>query len=196
MKRCIQCDFVYEDDQVLCDMDRSELAYEPTLHPFERNAAPETGGGSARSKWKSVAALPVVVFILGAVLFVGNYSTNRSTPQVATQPATIVVDQPADQPVTPHPVVEAPVVESPVPEPPVVETKTSEKQPPQIPSNNVKASKGAAPVVKPSPTRMRPATPRRVERKPSPAKANHRKESKLGGFLKKTTRLIKKPFKL
>ncbi|MGH9968427.1 MAG: hypothetical protein ACREBG_11450 [Pyrinomonadaceae bacterium] len=195
MKRCIQCDFVYEDDQVLCDMDGSDLAYEPTLHPFERNAAPETGGGSTRSKWKSIAALPVVVFILGAVLFVGNYSAHRPTPQAAHQPTKVVVDQATDQPATPNPVVETPVVEPPVAEPPVVETTPAKQQPPQIPANNVKASKGAAPILKPSPARIRPATPPRVERKPLPAKANHKKESKIGGFLKKTSRLIKKPFK-
>jgi hypothetical protein len=39
MKLCSQCEFIYEDDQELCDMDGAQLVYEPTLdHVF-----PKTG---------------------------------------------------------------------------------------------------------------------------------------------------------
>ena len=38
MKLCSQCEFIYEDDQELCDMDGAQLVYEPTLeHVFPRN---------------------------------------------------------------------------------------------------------------------------------------------------------------
>ena len=39
MKLCSQCEFIYEDDQELCDMDGAQLVYEPTLdHVFPNNA--------------------------------------------------------------------------------------------------------------------------------------------------------------
>src|SRR6476660_6657057 len=39
MKLCSQCEFIYEDDQELCDMDGAELVYEPTLErAFPNNA--------------------------------------------------------------------------------------------------------------------------------------------------------------
>src|SRR2546423_6633728 len=39
MKLCSQCEFIYEDDQELCDMDGAQLVYEPTLERvFPNNA--------------------------------------------------------------------------------------------------------------------------------------------------------------
>ena len=38
MKLCPQCDFIYEDDQSLCDMDGRELVYYPGPGPLETNS--------------------------------------------------------------------------------------------------------------------------------------------------------------
>ena len=34
MKRCLQCEFVYEDEQSVCDMDGSELVHEADSLPL------------------------------------------------------------------------------------------------------------------------------------------------------------------
>ena len=35
MKRCPQCEFVYEDEQTVCDMDGSELLHEALSLPLQ-----------------------------------------------------------------------------------------------------------------------------------------------------------------
>jgi hypothetical protein len=171
MKRCIQCDFVYEDDQRVCDMDGADLAFEPTLHPFGVDATPETAGGSGKAKWKSMAALPIALFMLGAVFFVGNQSSPSTEPHAANQPATAAPVEPSANP----------VVETPPAEP----SPSAEVSP--------AAESSASPVVKASTARSRSAA--RAERRPAPAPTSPKRESTIGGFWKKTSRILKKPFK-
>jgi hypothetical protein len=41
MKRCSQCDFIFEDDQELCDFDGTELTTFPEPTPFAQNISPK-----------------------------------------------------------------------------------------------------------------------------------------------------------
>ena len=96
MKLCPQCDFIYEDDQVFCDMDGKELVYGHAPGIIEQNAAiPATV--STRSQSRRFAFAAVAGVALPALLFVGyfarthqsrsgsaNPSSNQSTPGATT----------------------------------------------------------------------------------------------------------------
>ena len=68
MKVCSQCEFIYEDDQSLCDMDGAALIYDPAPRALTQVAAPESGPPLANSRWKRLAATAVAGIVLGTVL--------------------------------------------------------------------------------------------------------------------------------
>ena len=88
MKRCPQCDFVYEDDQSLCDMDGSELfhaAQTLPLPPLESVATEPAsialGPASqpVKTKRTSFAVTAIAAVVLMTVLFMVYYAvTHRS----------------------------------------------------------------------------------------------------------------------
>lgn len=96
MKLCPQCDFIYEDDQVFCDMDGKELAYGHAPGIIEQSAAIPTTV-STRSQSRRFAFAAVAGVALTALLFVGyfaethqsrsgsaNPSSNQSSPGATT----------------------------------------------------------------------------------------------------------------
>ncbi len=175
MKRCSQCDFIYEDDQHLCDMDGHELVYEPTLNPVQLDIATKPLPRSATAGARRQALAAGVAVLIAIVLSVG-YSalTRESAPQHTKAPATEVIPAPPPQPDQPAP---TPAV-SPTPSPSLEKTRVS-------PSSK-------SPIALSTP---RLSDSRRERIRPQPARANHKKESRIGGFLKKTGNLLKKPFK-
>jgi hypothetical protein len=179
MKRCSQCDFVYEDDQSLCDMDGAELVYEPTLYPLPASAATTSSDPLVKTHWRSFALTAGATIILGAFLSIGFYGFTNRTEQQASSATTTASPESAPQPVI---------------APPDMAATPSHSESPASPAANVKARSGAAQAVKPSPVPFRSPAPKEVK-KPLPAKANQEKESKVGSLLKKTGRILKKPFK-
>ena len=185
MKRCPQCDFAYEDDQSLCDMDGSALVYATRELPLiSENAAmpvPAPPAPLAKSRRRRYGVLPLAGVFLGTALSLAAYVvTHRTVPQ-DTKHAPVSVTA-APQPAPPA----APPTPAPTPTP-IANAKAAGSAPP-------KAAKRAAPTVKPSPT---PApSPRREANKPKPENAKNKKESKLGSILKKAGRILKKPFEL
>lgn len=184
MKRCSQCDFIYEDDQHLCDMDGHELVHEPTLHPLQINAAnaatkPPTRPVKSRARRLALAAAAAV--LLGTVLSVG-YSgfTSEYAPQNTKAPSTNVIRAPQSAP--DH-----------TPATPAVSPTPSPSHSPRLEKTRVRPTI-ASPVARSTP-RFRSTAPRREMARSQPAKANHKKESGIGGFLKKTGRILKRPFK-
>lgn len=187
MKRCSECDFIYEDDQHVCDMDGHELIYEPTLQPLQiraANLATEPSTRSVKSGARRQALAAAVAVLIATVLSVG-YSgfTNEYAPQNTKAPSTNIIGTPQfvpDRiPATPA------VTPSPTPAPAPSYSPRSDK-------TKVTANR-AAPVVRSTPRLRSPALRQETTRSPV-AKANH-KESRIGGFLKKTGRILKKPFK-
>src|SRR5262245_60285295 len=91
MKRCSQCEFVYEDDQARCDMDGSDLVYEPTLYPMAETAlAVTTPPMKLRSR--SFVLTAVATVIMGLFLGIGFFGLSYrselpSSPTPATEPA-------------------------------------------------------------------------------------------------------------
>ena len=166
MKRCPQCEFIYEDDQSLCDMDGVLLVFDsrklPNLHALATvPAVPKT---HRRNRAVPAFATLVLALVLSMVYYV---STRQPTYTPPSQPSALSIAPVAIPTPEPQPTAEpAPVVEEPEPEP------ATAKQP----------------VSKP-PTKAKTAS--QTQRTTEPKK----EDSKVNSILKKTGRILKKPFK-
>jgi hypothetical protein len=167
MKRCPQCEFIYEDDQSLCDMDGILLVFDSQKLPKP--------GKSEKSQLRNRILTVFAVLVLTSVLFLVYYvathqrkvtpSSDSGTAVNATQPAstdTAVATEPENKVITPEPRSE--------PKPEV--TKTT-------PNTDLK----------------KPATTPKANPKKVSSSQPQENDSKIGSFVKKTGRLLKKPFK-
>lgn len=78
MKHCPQCDFIYEDDQSVCDMDGKELVPSPAVVSDQDLATPVSAapvpvsdvlpGESAGRRWRNLALL--TLFVLATLILV------------------------------------------------------------------------------------------------------------------------------
>ncbi|CAN5537632.1 hypothetical protein BH20ACI3_BH20ACI3_34730 [soil metagenome] len=102
MKRCPQCDFIYEDEQHLCDMDGYELVYEPNFQPLPisgSHLSTKPPVQLVKSARRRLMLWFAIVFLLGTALFVG-YSgfTSKFAPQTIKSPSTNVIKDPQPPP--------------------------------------------------------------------------------------------------
>lgn len=109
MKRCTQCEFIYEDDQSLCDMDGKELVYDAgpiafaggfssTSTNIQANAAKKPASLRAPSQLRRFAVLALAGVLLAALLFVVYYAlTNRSRASNRNQSSNQTSDHSLDQ---------------------------------------------------------------------------------------------------
>ena len=175
MKRCPQCEFIYEDDQSLCDMDGVLLVFDsrtlPNTHALATVPAVPDRSQPRRNRAVPVFASLVLALVLGMVYYV---STRRSAP--APVSAT-TVSNPAPEVTEPAPATEPP---------PPVEEPTLEPQPATVPE--------AKPAATQSPTK-KSATKTTATSQPKPTSEAKKEENKVGSILKKTGRILKKPFK-
>jgi hypothetical protein len=178
MKRCPQCEFIYEDDQSLCDMDGVLLVLDtrnlPNFHALATVPPPPAPPQQRRNRVVPVFASLTLALVLGLVYYV---STQPKAVQNAYTPADTATTSSAVPEVVPTPEAQpsasqAPVVEEPKPEP--------TKQPAAVPDKKtpVKATSKAA-----SSTTSKTSV------------APKKEDSKVGSILKKTGRILKKPFK-
>ena len=178
MKRCPQCEFIYEDDQSLCDMDGVLLVFDSrTLPNTQALTTVTTKPSPKRNRAVPAFATVILALVLGMVYYV---STQRKTAESAyTPPATVeAAAAPVESPVQ----VSAP---EPEPQPAVEEPKAEESKPDAIkPAAATVPAKKASIKVSTVP-QTKPAT---TEKKDD--------DSKVGSFFKKTGRILKKPFKL
>lgn len=176
MKRCPQCEFIYENDQSLCDMDGRELVYERGALILPENAVPPER--TAKSRWRSFAILPTGGVALGAALFLFDSApTRHPTPESGARPSVEVAAAPQPAPNT-------------VPAPPVVAVAP----PARPPIIKVRATVRATAAASPSPPPAPSPVAKREEKKSKPENETGKKGSKLGSILKKTGRILKKPF--
>lgn len=171
MKRCPQCEFIYEDDQSLCDMDGVLLVFDsrtlPNVHalatvPASPKAAPR------RNRAVPAFATLVLALVLGMVYYV----STRQAGYPPTVPPSTLGTAPVTIP-TPEPSL------APTPEPTPVEEEV--KAPP-------------APVKKPATKATASVTQTKRATEPKAAEPK-KEESKVNSILKKTGRILKKPFK-
>jgi hypothetical protein len=179
VKWCPQCNFIYEDDQRLCDMDGTELVH--YSRPLPENPSPQRASQPAKSSSKVFAMVAISGVVLGFLLFFLFYVfTPQPPPQNANLSSSKVTTGPQS----------APNLRLPAP------AASATRPPSKAPITNVNASESPARIVRASPANSLSPTPKREEKKPKPENANPKKESKLGSILKKTGRVLKKPFKL
>jgi hypothetical protein len=174
MKRCTQCEFIYEDDQSLCDMDGVLLVLDdrnlPSLHALAPVPKVPVKAQAKRNRAVPAFATLILALVLGMVYYVSIHrraAQHTYTPSAAAattpEPAPVVNPTPEPQP---SPELQAPVPEEPKPAP--------AKQPEAKPG-------------KKQPVKTAPATEIKTEPK--------KEDSKVGSILKKTGRILKKPFK-
>jgi hypothetical protein len=243
MKRCPQCEFIYEEGQRLCDMDGVELVHDPV-------ELPRNGPSKQRKVAKSILqlfAIALPAMLLGSVLVYGSMAQNAQTTQPAEgiDASETTADVDASAPAEPpsQTLGDAPTAETTKPDEPSVQSaeaddsqgsaNKSSSSEPSTPSDTSSApptaqrypdnatdgnstmkgprlndageapsrtatSRDGKPIIEPS----QPAA-RREARKPRPAAASQNsqpknahqsKSTKIGTFLKKTGRFLKKPF--
>src|SRR5690349_1046799 len=173
MKRCPKCEFIYEDDQSLCDMDGVLLVLDARTLP--NHHALQTVPAAARTAGKRNRAVPafatlILALVLGMVYYVSTQRTATQNADIPAQPTAATTSKPVPE-IQPAPASEAqPPAEEPKPAPP----------------------KPAAATVAAVPVKKAPAKPALTPAKPKPEEK--KEDSKVGNLLKKTGRILKKPF--
>ena len=186
MKRCPQCEFIYEDDQSLCDMDGVLLVFDsrtlPNLHALATVSAPMPDKAQRRSRMVPAFATLLLMLVIASVYYVTSLRSsgvnNLSSATVTSAPveASAPPEQAAQPPVEPQ--AEAPAA---VPQP----TPEANEKPETHPTTSPKPA--AVPLKKAT---AQPAPVRSPE--PEPPKKD---DSKVGSILKKTGKILKKPFR-
>jgi len=99
MKLCPQCDFIYEDDQSVCDMDGKDLVSNPgrvvTEQDFatlvsatpvlESDVLPMEPAGRRRRNFALVTAVGLVLAALFIVIYLARMQTDRSAGEIPPQ---------------------------------------------------------------------------------------------------------------
>jgi len=170
MKRCPQCEVIYEDDQLLCDLDQFELVPDSlALVPIVKKQP---------NRLRTFAGIGVALVLIG--MFVLGLLTLRLTLR-SNSPSSPVLDLPSDDRTASAPHQTEPL-----------ESQSPSDEPNQSPADRPPPTARAksAPVANPS--------KQETNRKPRLQTAQNptqKKESKVESALKKTGRLLKKPFK-
>ena len=223
MKRCPHCEFIYEDDQSLCDMDGRTLVYDQV---FSVSHSPAVANeiSARQSPFRGIAAPTAVGLLLAGVICIGYYvslgvlgpATENHIVQIPAHQADL------NQPVQNYSMLSffsAGWASSFEESSETISQSTSTDVPSDVQLETLdKASHAhrtasddrleSARTVPPLP-RLRPL-PRLPNAKPLDRKAASaatssqtlrpsapaKKDSKIGSFLKKTGRALSKPFKL
>ena len=194
MKRCPQCEFIYEDDQGSCDMDGVRLVADSQLLSDSGFASIDVGSlvaSAQAAQWRSFALPAVGAAILGVVLFLVYFvSTHQTAPQnTHYSSAQVTVDSPS-----------AAAQSAPNPElmQPAAATSRIDAEPTASPLESIEPAASAKHSSAPSAT----SDTKREEKKRKQNRAIRRsnstdskKDSKVGSFLKKAGNILKKPFK-
>lgn len=221
MKRCPQCEFIYNDDQNLCDMDGSGLVYDDALATLPYSALPVNDLHVGKSGTR-VFALPAVAGLaLAALICLGYYAAPRLIAQPETRRSSESQQlQNSPAPETAPPVndpsrrttepAEPPDISKPVgdqsaePASPIQRTLSTaalvEKPDKRLTiSRRLSPLRGIPPLRRLPPANVGSATSENSvstrELRAEVAGMNRRKESGVRSFLKKTGRILKKPFK-
>ena len=190
MKRCPQCEFIYEDDQSLCDMDGALLVFDARTLPNLHALATVDGPVAPKAHWRhrtfpAMAAL-ILATVLSLVYFV---STQRIAPVSAPVPS-----------LPTSPLSNASTTNAPAVNDTAVSTKDEttpakdESNPEPAKTNSTAAATSIATTNTASPAAAKKANAKTPTTQPKPEEPK-KDDSKVGSILKKTGRLLKKPFK-
>lgn len=219
MKRCPQCEFIYEDEQNCCDMDGIDLVFDESTLPGTR---PAPRLKLTARKFHRTGVLSILGVVLGVVvLAIGYASLERAVSQssaiVPTQDVG-AMQQPAPEPSPQRPLKETPTDEkaNAVASPEDETTNSSHKAHPSklrdnktsptlaqskqkltlpvLPRASVQTKTTKTFIVAPQPRVAATGESRTVPAKPQAAPS--RKDSKVVSIMKKTGRILSKPFRL
>jgi hypothetical protein len=198
MKRCPQCEFIYEDDQSLCDMDGVLLVFDsrklPNLHALATVSAPIPEKTARRNRMVPAFATLILMLAVASVYYI---STMRNAAQTDYAPPSVTST-------TSEAAVVTPPAPSPAEEPNQAQASASDPNQAQVPAAEptpettkeeprvTHASPAPKPATAPATTPAKVSTTNRTTiTKPEPKK----EDSKVESILKKTGKLLKKPFK-
>jgi hypothetical protein len=177
---------VYEDEQTLCDMDGSKLAFDNHQLPKLQALANPPNTMPPKVFWRgrlvSLAAGLVLATVLGLVYYV---PTQRQARPHAVPAAQSRETSAAEEPAKTDPAVNPKATVT--PHQPDKVSSEPEAKPPATPKPETATN---------TTNKKRPAnlnTPQPA--KPAAAVKKPKKDSKVGAILKKTGRILKKPFK-
>ena len=194
MKRCPQCEFIYEDEQGRCDMDGVRLVADFQLLSDPAFAAIDVGSlvaSSQASQWRSFALPTVGAVILGVVLFLVYYvSTHPTAPQNTHYSSAQVTVDSQSAAAQPSPIAD---LTQPDAQPSRIDAEAAALPVKSIePLSTVKRS--SAPSATPSIKReeKKRKQDRRILKSHN---TDSKKDSKVGSFLKKAGNILKRPFK-
>lgn len=177
-------------------MDGTELVHAAKALPSLKR--PMTKGASrlVKSQKRKLAVRGAAAIVLGAILFVAFYGfMNQSPPESLDSSSAQIAALPSASTTSESDKALHPKVENQEPAQIAQPASSSPSQSRDRPTTKVIAT-NSTPKVMSSPARSRLQTPRHeVRRTETRAAANHKSESKVGSFLRKTGRLLKKPFK-
>ena len=206
MKRCPQCEFIYEDDQSCCDMDGIDLVLDHATSPV---AQQKPQSGKRRASRRSLLSVCAVVF--GVLVLAIAYASLERAMTVSSEPASLAVTssaEPAKQEKDALPVEPAPV--EPAEEKPTVSPE-AEKKPGKEPvrrsgvepgltseplQRNSLGTRGVVLGSIPQQNRVEASRTQPTIVRVTPTNAPAKKDSKVVSIVKKTGRLLTKPFKL
>jgi hypothetical protein len=207
MKRCPQCEFIYEDDQSCCDMDGIDLVFEHATPPV----APQKMPPARKRKSSRRSFLSVCAVVFGVLFLAIGYASLERAITVSSEPASLAATssaKPAKQendalPVKPEPV--EPAKEKPSVSPEAEKTPAKEPtsrsgvepQPTSEPLHrNSLDTRGVVLGSIPPQNRVEASRPQQTVIRVKPTNAPAKKDSKVVSIVKKTGRLLTKPFKL
>lgn len=168
MKRCPECEFIYEDDQSLCDMDGILLVFDSQKLPKPTKLW----------SWRGRIIPALAALVLSTVLALVYYVSTRQTAKPTYSPAGVTTSLPQPAPATAT----------------TVEEKAPESKPTQAPSTSEQKpanTSGTKPVDPKKAKETKSATTPKTANTTPPQK----NDSKVESIFKKTGRILKKPFK-
>ena len=170
MKRCPECEFIYEDDQSLCDMDGILLVFDSQKLP---KPAKLLG-----FNWRGRIIPALAALVLSTVLVLVYNVSTRQTAEPTYSPAGVTTSLPQPASATSSPAEErAPEMK------PTESPKTAEPKP-----ANTSGGKPADP-------KKAKETKSTTTQKTANTTQPQKNDSKVESIFKKTGRILKKPFK-
>jgi hypothetical protein len=196
MKRCPQCEFIYEDDQSHCDMDGVRLTHD--AHPLPKLQSlttTSTSGDSSKARSRVVAL--VATLVLAGVMALVYYVSIRQSPRttsVAISP-TVGATQPNAE-VTPVAASDSPATQTEASENskavPSTENRSNTTDKPQVTESDTPKPE-TNPSPKPDTNRtIKSTSTGRSQTSATTAKPEEKDDSKVRSALKKTGRFFKK----
>lgn len=208
MKRCPQCEFIYEDDQTCCDMDGIDLVFDG--RPLPRTLALEKTAHVTKPVFRRSATFSVIGVVLAVLLLAIGYASFDSVLSSQSEPAVPQVATASQQPAQEGVLARRPAKSLPISE--SVDENLSARNVSNRKANAYGGTRATSQAKTTNPNSLKTRTrtagsvarqreivraqPQARPRTGKPETAHVEKDSKLVSIVKKTGRFFKKPFKL